>query len=435
MTSAPRGASGAPAGPERLGLLVLAVILVGLTLRSPIVGVPPVLGAISAELAFSSTTAALLTSMPLLAFALLSPAVPQLMRRLGVDLTLLLCLVLLGAAILLRPWVGAAGLLLGTLAVGAAITMGNVVVPVLVRRDAGEKVPQVMAASTSAYGLGQAVAAGVAVPVAVLAGWRWAISLPGVFVVLALVVWVLRMRVVGGAGSSGLTTGRRASGAAGSSGASPAPGPIPGPGAGARAEAGGAVWREPGAWWLAVFFGMQSLLFYTGATWMPAQLVESGGLSEATAGTALSIFHLIGIAGTLLVPSMLRISGDARIVGAGIGSGWFLFFAGLQTVPELWPLLMVLGGLVQGAGIGLSLTLIAMRPVDLTFGRQLSGMVQGVGYAISATGPVLVGVIHEATRSWWWGTGMLLLCSSVMAAAAWQAGRSTPLGPEPCPDA
>ncbi|WP_344684628.1 MULTISPECIES: hypothetical protein [Actinomycetes] len=172
MTSAPRGASGGPAGPERLGLLVLAVILVGLTLRSPIVGVPPVLGAIGAELAFSSTTAALLTSLPLLAFALLSPAVPQLMRRLGVDLTLLLCLVLLGAAILLRPWVGAAGLLLGTLAVGAAITMGNVVIPVLVRRDAREKVPQVMAASTSAYGLGQAVAAGAAVPVAVLAGSR-----------------------------------------------------------------------------------------------------------------------------------------------------------------------------------------------------------------------------------------------------------------------
>ncbi|MGQ7787581.1 MFS transporter [Nesterenkonia sp. K-15-9-6] len=428
MAPAPRGASGGPAGPERLGLLVLAVILVGLTLRSPLVGVPPVLGAISAELAFSPTTAALLTSLPLLAFALLSPAVPQLMRRLGVDLTLLLCLVLLGAAILLRPWVGAAGLLLGTLAVGAAITMGNVVIPVLVRRDAGEKVPQVMAASTSAYGLGQAVAAGAAVPVAVLAGWRWAISLPGVFVVLALVVWVLRMRVVGGAGSSGLTAGRQASGAAGSSGASPAPG------AGARAEAGGAVWRESGAWWLAVFFGMQSLLFYTGATWMPAQLVESGGLSEAAAGTALSIFHLIGIAGTLLVPSMLSISGDARIVGAGIGAGWFLFFAGLQTVPELWPLLMVLGGLVQGAGIGPSLTLIAMRPVDLAFGRQLSGMVQGVGYAISATGPVVVGMIHEVTRSWWWGTGMLLLCSSVMVAAAWQAGRSSPLGPEPCPD-
>ncbi|MDZ5077325.1 hypothetical protein [Nesterenkonia sp. HG001] len=323
MTSAPRGAPGGPAGPERLGLLVLAVILVGLTLRSPIVGVPPVLGAISAELAFSPTT------------------------------------------------------------------------------------------------------------VAVLAGWRWAISLPGLFVVLALVVWVLRMRVAGVAGARGMTAGWQASGAsgaAGSSGASPAPGP------GARAEAGGDVWRESGAWWLAVFFGMQSLLFYTGATWMPAQLVESGGLSEATAGTALSIFHLIGIAGTLLVPSMLRISGDARIVGAGIGAGWFLFFAGLQTAPELWPLLMATGGLVQGAGIGLSLTLIAMRPVDLAFGRQLSGMVQGVGYAIAATGPVMVGMIHEVTRSWWWGTGMLLLCSSVMVAAAWQAGRSSPLGPEPCPD-
>lgn len=67
-------------------------------------------------------------------------------------------LVLLTAAIVLRPWTNVAGLLVATAVVGVAITIGNVVVPVLVRCDAGSHVPQVMAASVGSYGVGQTLA-------------------------------------------------------------------------------------------------------------------------------------------------------------------------------------------------------------------------------------------------------------------------------------
>lgn len=397
-------------GSGQLWLLVLAVVLVGLTLRSPIVGIPPLLNTISADLEYSATTAALLTSLPLLAFALLSPVVPLLMRVMGVDFTLVTCLVILGSAIVTRPWVGGAGLLVGTMLVGAAITMGNVVIPVLVRRDAGQHVPRVIAASTSAYGLGQALAAFTAVPLAVLVGWRWSITFPAMFVVLALVVCLIRIRTVLRAGD----------GQKSSAGQHPNL---------ARVPRDRNVWLEGGAWWLALFFGMQSLLFYTGATWIPAQLTETGGLGEATAGTALSLFHVVGIAGTLLVPALLRHVSDARWVGVCVGLGWFIFFAGLQMAPGIWPLLMVWGGLVQGAGIGLGLTLIATRPGSSTYGRHLSGMVQGVGYAVAALGPVVVGVIRELTTTWWWSTAALLLCAALMMVAAWRTGEQHRVAP------
>lgn len=383
--------------------LVVVVVLVGLTLRGPVVGVPPVLDRIREDLSIGPATAGLVTALPLLAFALLSPFVSGLVARLGVDRALLASLVLLTAAIGLRPWTGVAGLLIATAAIGVAITIGNVVVPVLVRRDAGAHVPQVMAASVGAYGLGQTMVVYLAVPVAVVAGWRWAIMLPGVLALTALAAWAARMHAVG----------RRPGG--------PQPAPPP-------AVGRGHVWRQRGAWWLALFFGIQALLFYSTSTWAPAQLTATAGLSQQTAGTALSVFHLIGVAGTFLVPAFLRWTGDARRVGAGVAVGWGVYFVGLYLLPSAWAVWMVIGGVVQGAGIGLGLTLIAVRPVDAAYGRHLSGMVQGVGYALAAVGPVVLGWVAEVTRGWDAPTLLLVACAGLMLVASRFAGDRVPIG-------
>ena len=392
--------------PHGFALLVIAVVLVGLTLRGPIVGVPPLLTAIQADLLLGPATAGLITSLPLLAFALLSPLVSGLVRRLGVDHTLLLSLLLLGTAIGLRPWTGASGLLIGTAVVGIAITIGNVTVPVLVRRDAGRHVPQVMAVSVGAYGIGQTLAVYLAVPMASVAGWRWSIMLPGVFVALALGVWLVRMWATESWQRTSLG-GRRAS----------------------NAVTWSHVWRQGSAWWLAAFFGLQSLIFYTASTWLPAQLVATAGMNERTAGTALSVFHLVGIAGTFLVPTMLRWAGDARRVGVGVALGWLVFFVGLYLAPIGWVGWMALGGIVHGAGIGLALTLVATRPHDVEYGRYVSGMVQGVGYGLAAVGPVLIGWLADVTSGWTIPTVLMVASALVMVFVAHQAGSSRPIGP------
>lgn len=392
--------------PHALALLVVAVVLVGLTLRGPIVGVPPLLTTIQEDLLLAPATAGLVTSLPLIAFAVLSPFVSGLVRRLGVDHTLLLSLLLLGAAIGLRPWTGAIGLLLGTAVVGIAITIGNVTLPVLVRRDAGHHVPQVMAVSVGAYGIGQTLAVYLAVPVASVAGWRWSIMLPGVFVALALAVWVVRMRATEPLRRQ--TDVERT-----------AP---KGPG-------WSHVWRQGSAWWLAAFFGLQSIIFYTASTWLPAQLVATAAMSEQTAGTALSVFHLVGIAGTFLVPPMLRWAGSARRVGVGVALGWLVFFVGLYVAPAGWVGWMALGGLVHGAGIGLALTLVATRPRDVDYGRYVSGMVQGVGYGLAAIGPVLVGWLADLTSGWTVPTVLMAASALVMVFVARQAGSPRPIGP------
>jgi len=48
----------------------------------------------------------------------------------------------------------------------------------------------------------------------------------------------------------------------------------------------------------------------------------------------------------------------------------------------------------------MALALIVLRSRDAATAARLSGMVQGIGYTVASLGPLLVGVLHEATGNW-----------------------------------
>ncbi|WP_211489960.1 MFS transporter, partial [Georgenia thermotolerans] len=414
---APAGPGPSAPAPAGLGLLVVATVLIGLNLRGPIVGIPPLIDEISADLGLTATTAGLITSLPLVCFAVGSPFVALLARRFGLERTLLVALLLLGAAIALRPWDGLAPLLTGTVVVGAAITVGNVLVPVLVRRDGGRHVKSIMAASTSSYGVGGALAAAVAVPMAAQIGWRGATASLAVLVAVALVVWLVHMR-------SRRTRARAQP---------PVPrGTPPAPAAGTGPASSSAhrpsAWTQASAWWLAAFFGLQATLFYSVSAWLPPLLVQSASTSAATGGTAVSLFHLLGIAGTLAVPAMIRWFTDARRVGVVIAIGWLVLLVGVLVLPHLWLPWVLVGGIAQGAGIGLGLTLVAERPVDADYGRSVSAMVQGAGYALAALGPIVIGWAHSATDSWVVPLTILVGLAIGLGVSGLRAGEDRPIG-------
>jgi MFS transporter, CP family, cyanate transporter len=424
--------------PDGVGLLVMATVLVGLCLRGPIVGIPPLIGQIGADLDLSGTTAGLITSLPLVCFAVGSPLVAPLAQRLGLDRSLLVALVVLGLAVALRPWGGLPLLLAGTVVAGMAITVGNVLLPVVVRRDAGGRTKGVMAASTSSYGMGAALAAAVAVPMAGYLGWRGATASLAVLVALALAAWLVWMRRgaegvadvrAGDLGGGRVTSSgpARATAPSGAAGPAVAAGPA---GAAAAGTAGTrpSVWTMPSAWWLALFFGMQATLFYSVSAWLPPMLVDEAGVSEATAGSGVSLFHLLGILGTLAVPAMLSWFGDARRVGLVIAAGWAVLLLGVVLLPAPWLVWIVVGGVAQGAGIGLALTLVAVRPVDVDYGRSLSAMVQGAGYGLAAVGPVLIGWLASLTDGWTLPAAVLVAAAVALGLAGLLAGDELPIG-------
>jgi CP family cyanate transporter-like MFS transporter len=67
----------------------------------------------------------------------------------------------------------------------------------------------------------------------------------------------------------------------------------------------------------------------------------------------------------------------------------------------------VLYGLGTGAAFPLAMTLVLVRSRDVAQTGRLSAASQSLGYLVAATGPLAVGLLHEATGTW--RAGLLLL--------------------------
>src|SRR5215216_4342086 len=241
-------------------LLVLGIVLLAANLRSALTSVAPLIGQIRTDTGISSGVAGLLTTLPLLAFGVLSPIAPRLARRFGMERVLLASMLVLAAGILLRSVGAEVALFLGTIVLGAAIAVGNVLLPGLVKGEFPERVGLMTSTYSSALAISAAIAAGVSFPLAdqVGIGWRASLGSWALLALVAAVAWLPQMR-----------SARPAN-------ASPAgPQGVNGP------------WRSALAWQVTLFMGLQSLGYYVVLTWLPEILQEEAGISASLAGWML----------------------------------------------------------------------------------------------------------------------------------------------------
>jgi MFS transporter, CP family, cyanate transporter len=360
-------------------LLAVAILLLAANLRPPVVGVAPLVDQIRADLGVSSAVAGLLTSIPVLCFGLLAPIAPRLARRWGLERVLFAALLVLAAGIALRLVPLLVVLLAGSVLVGAAIAVGNVSLPTLVKRD----FPTRTGLMTGAYSMvltgGGAAAAAVTVPFERATGLDWRLTLGawGGLTLVTLGVWALRLP-------------RR--------GAPRPPGPATRPGG----PLGRAVWRDRLAWQVTLFMGLQSLQFYAVSAWTPTIFIAVGR-TPAEAGLLLSLAGVVGLVCSAVAPilAMRRRSQSGLVVG--VCAFYLAGYAGLILMPGAAPALwMVLLGIAQGSMIALGLLLITLRSPDAAHTTELSAMAQGVGYTLAALGPFGLGAIHDLTGGWTW---------------------------------
>jgi CP family cyanate transporter-like MFS transporter len=385
----------ATVGPRHGLLLAVAVVLVAVNLRPAVAGVGPVLPDLRAGLPLSGTGAAVLTTLPVLCFGLLATAAPRLVRRFGIEPVLVGAMLALAAGALGRVLDGPAALFAGTVVAGGAIAVGNVLIPPLVKRDFPDRTGVMMGVYTMAVSGAAAVAAGLAVPLAGATGlgWRGALGAWAVPALVAGLAWLPRLR------------GRTRPSAASSATRRP-------------------LWRSPLAWQLTVFFGLQSLSFYAVLGWLPSMYRDFGS-SPATAGFLLSLSGLVQIPVSLVLPGLASRArhqvgyalGGTALIGAG--------FAGVLLTPTAAPYLWVLLiGAGQAACFALGLNLFVLRTEEVADTARVSAMAQGIGYTLCAVGPLLVGVLHEITRSWTPPLVLLLVLLVPQAVSGALAGRA-----------
>ncbi len=381
---------------------MVGIVLLAVNLRPALTGLTPLIGQIRAYTGISYGVAGLLTALPLLAMGLLSPIASLLAHRFGMERLLLASMLVLAAGILLRSAGAVAALFLGTAILGAAIAIGNVLLPGLVKREFPERVGLMTSTYSTALAVSAAIAAGASFPLAdqVGIGWRASLGAWALLALVAAVAWLPQMR------------------SARPTNASPA-----------DSQGVNGPWRSALAWQVTLFMGLQSLGYYVVLTWLPEILQEQAGISASLAGWMLALAQAVGIASIFLAPVLagMRPSqhGVVVVAVALTGAGALGLLVAAETATALW---VVLLGLGQGACFSLALTFFALRAPDSEHAAALSGMAQTVGYLLAAVGPFLFGLLRDTTHAWTVPLALLLAVAVCLLLTGLGAARDAHVG-------
>ncbi|REL38478.1 MFS transporter [Rhodohalobacter sp. SW132] len=376
-------------------LLILAIAVIAFNLRPSISAVGPLISEIRSDTGLSNSLLGMLTTLPVLAFGILSVFTPLFTKRLGTEGTMMLALIILTAGILLRVIPGSLMLFGGTIILGAGIALGNVLLPGIVKKQFPTKTGLVTGIYSGMLGIGAALSSGVSVPLSENAGfgWRWALGFWALFSSIAVLTWfpqlkrnfqVIAKRPLGNAlkqlSQSGL------------------------------------------AWNVSLFMGFQSFTFYIIIAWLP-EVLQDRGISAMEAGWMLSLCQGMGVLGTFFMPAWAERLENQHIP--------ILVLIILEILSLLW--LMIPGtaftgvivsllGFSMGGSFGMALLFIVLRTRDSDSANELSGISQSVGYTLAATGPALFGAVFDIAQVWTVPLGMLLLFSFLKLWSGWKAG-------------
>ena len=377
--------------------MMLSIILAAFCLRIIITGVGPLLPEITANLGLTGRSSGLLTTLPLLAFAVVSPLAGKIGRRQGEGKTILigLCLILLGTV--LRSTLGVPGLFLGTAIVGIGTALGNVLLPAVVKAEYPTRVGQVTAYYTVAMVAAAAIGLALNVPLSGTGlGWNGALLVWGIAVVITGLIWRKNASLRLSTSNPTETEGREKP-----------------------------IWKSGLAWCVTLYFGINSMIFYAVIGWLPT-ILQSAGMQSGTAGIVTSLYQVVSLAPSLLVPTLAGKCRDQR--------GWLMLGSVLNiigiitlmssTAAAAQVTATIILGLANGCAFSMGLALMGFRARDAVEAARLSGFAQSVGYALAATGPMVVGWLHDLTPNWNIGLGYILFASVVALLAGQKAGRA-----------
>lgn len=426
-------------------LLLVAVLVFAANLRGPLAALGPVVGEVATELALSPAAVGLLTGLPVLCFALAAPLASGLVARAGVGWAVTGALVVIVAGTVLRSAAGFTAALAGTLLIGVAITIGNIAVPVVVRRDFPLAIAGVTGAYTAAMNLGAMATTALTAPLASALGWRRGLAAWGLLALAALALWLVAAVVrrkaralpapslpsapgspsaVSTASASGTGSAPRAGSAPGSGSA---PGAAPAP-ASPVAPDGPAppVLRRPFVWLLAGVFGMQSFGYYGMTAWLPELLADVLLLDPAGAGGAAAPFQAAAVVSALAVPVALARRVPARVVFLVLVGLWLALPLGVLWAPAGWLVWVTSAGLAQGGLFTVVMAVVLQRAVSVADARRTSAAVQTIGYLIAASGPSVLGALRGTSGSWL-APNLLLVTGFCLAAVAGAIAMRTPV--------
>lgn len=369
-------------------VMILGIVFIATNLRAPLTSVGPLVGHIRDQLQLSNALAGMITTLPLLAFAFISPFVPKLGRKFGIEFMILFAIIFLTFGILVRSISGTANLYIGTAMLGLAISVCNVLLPSLIKREFPEKIGVMTGVYSISMNLFGAIASGISIPIMMKTdyGWQGALGIWGILSFLSIFFWLPQMKKQHHLKAADTYT--------------------------KPTQAKANLWRSPLAWQVTLFMGLQSLVFYVLIAWLPEILMQQG-ISSDQSGWLLSMMQLALLPFTFIIPIVAGRMSDQRllvsITSILLITGILGLLYGGSSLIILWIILIGIGG---GCAFGLAMMFFGLRTETAHQAAKLSGMAQSVGYLLAAIGPMLFGYLHDVTNSW--DSPLLLLVGAAL---------------------
>ena len=363
-------------------LALVGILLVALNLRTAVAAISPITGHIGEDIALSSVGLGVLGALPPIAFAVSGFVAPVIAKRIGLELAITLATVAMVAGDLARAFAGSfVQLMLGSVLALAGMGFGNILLPPAVKRYFPDRIGLVTTAYVTLLSISTAVPAVLAAPVADAAGWRVSLGVWSVLAFSSLVPWIFL-----------LLNNRKKRLAADPMGNDAVDEP--------EAALFRRMLRSRTAWAIALAMAVSSLNAYATFAWFPELLTDIAGVDRIGAGALLAIYGIMGLPTGLLVPVL---AARMRNVGLLVQLGVLFFvsaYLGLLFIPTyatwLWVVLAGLGPIL----FPVCLVLINLRTRSHHTSIALSGFVQSIGYTVGATGPFIVGILHDVTTGW-----------------------------------
>lgn len=391
--------SNLPSSRFTFWLVLCAMILLATNMRAPIVALGAIAPVVKEALNISEIQIGWLGAVPMLGFALGALISPAIGKRFGLENTLIAMIALLTTGMILRTVIPTwTGFLIGTLLLTLAIGFANTLAAPVIKQRTPQHIPLITGLFSLTMTVTAGIVSGIVLPLSEQVGWQWALGGWTVLGIFALLIWLfLRVRLGSSNHQPVISTDKDASDIS--------------------------IWRTTFAWQIAVFMGLQSLLFYTVASFLPSILV-SKGLSAVSAGQMGSVFQFMA---PISILSLTWLINRGRPIQALAVFAAVLNVIGVLGISYLSTELAWLWSAMMGIGCSaiftLSMMLFSLRTYTTNQSSELSGMAQAVGYLIAFFGPLGTGWLHESTDSWGLPLFIMLVLMIANVVIAWLVSR------------
>lgn len=380
--------------------LIIAIMFVAFNLRAPLTGIGSLVYLIKDDYNISNALAGFITTLPLLAFALFSPFVSNVSDKIGNSKTMFLGIIILLIGEAIRSYTNVVGLFIGTAFIGLGIAIGNVVIPSIIKRNFPDRIASVTGIYTPCMSIFAALSSGFSVPIATKLGFGWKNTL-ALWIILAfitLIIWAPQLK--------------RKSGQV-----------IPENEIKIDKPLNISVWKSPLAWYVTIFMGFQSILFYVLVAWLPT-ILQDHGISAETSGYMSLFFQIISVPSSFIVSQICNKLKDQRILAACTTSMYLigvlgLFFGGNNVMLYIY---LICLGIGSGAAVSLALSFMGLRTSSAKEAASLAGMAQSMGYLMSSFTPSLIGSIYDKTHSFNIPLIILIVIAFILFLSSFKAG-------------